>query len=145
MRFGELLARRWGEAQSALGLPPGAVKLTWDIGPFPHFKSKRGYGVTFHHGGSCCHLRFAKKTLTAPIHRADGLIRHELGHVFDFVCEAPELDAWAETRGVSLPKTQERRADAIAEAIWGVPVRYDKDLVQSSTKGVAPRPKHLGL
>ena len=143
--FGDLLDRRWGETQAALGLPPRAVTLTWDIGPYPHFKSKRGHGVTFHRGGPSCHLRFAKKLLTSPTHRADGLIRHELGHVVDFVCDKDRLNEWAVTKGIRLPPTAERRADAIALAIWGEPVRYDKDLVQSSTTGVHPRPRHLGL
>lgn len=145
MDFGQLLSRRWGEAHTALGLPPGTLGLSWDIGPYPHFKTKRGYAVCFHKGPQSCHLRFAEKTLRAPVHRADGLARHEMGHAIDFCCDADALDAWGLSRGVKIPRTPERRADAIAEAVWGDPIRYDSDLVQSTKNGVYPRPRHLGL
>jgi hypothetical protein len=44
-----------------------------------------------------------------------------------------------------LAKTTERRADDIAEAVWGTALKYDHDLVQNTTTGVTPRPRHLGL
>lgn len=146
-RLAALLLQRWGEVQTALGLAPGAVSLRWDIGPYAHFKKRRGYAVTFHLNSTTCHLRFASKTLTAPFQRVDGLIRHELGHVTDMLIEKKILDKWAIGRRVKLPKTPERRADAIAEAIWGSPIFYDADLVQTTCEigTVCPRPKRLGL
>lgn len=141
----DLLTLRWMEAQARAGLPPGEVTLTWDVGPYEHFNKPRGYAVTFNWGKPHCHLRFAEKMLTAPLHRVDGIVRHELGHVLDIVVPKKRLDQWARGRSVRLPSTVERRADAIAEAVWRSPIRYDDDLVQSTTTGVAPRPTHLGL
>jgi hypothetical protein len=143
--FGNLLHRRWDEACASLGMNAHEIQITWDIGPYPHFQKKRGYAVAVAHANGTYHLRFAEKTLRVPVHRADGLIRHEIGHVVDFLFSEPELDAWAFKQGVTLPSTPERRADAIAAAIWGEPIRYDDDLVQSTRIGIAPRPEHLGL
>ncbi|MAH47891.1 hypothetical protein CMI37_18865 [Candidatus Pacearchaeota archaeon] len=56
------------------------------------------------------------------------------------------LDNWAMRRGVALPRQElgELRADAIAHAVWGMPLHYDKDTVQSTCCGTAFRPSHLG-
>ena len=143
--FAQLLSSRWLEAQNAVGIP-GQVRLSWEITPdYPHFKKKRGYGVTFHNGGPACHFAFAPKILHADITRADAIIRHEIGHVLDLCVRPDHLDAWAKSRGILLSKTTERRADDIAEAVWGTALKYDHDLVQNTTTGVTPRPRHLGL
>jgi hypothetical protein len=143
----QLLAQRWMEAQARAQVPPGLVKLTWDLGHYEHFSKPRGYAVTFNWGKPHCHLRMAHKILKAPEHRVDGIIRHEIGHVLDLTRPAAKLNRWAIGRRVRLPGPVggERRADAIAEAVWRSPIRYDDDLVQSTTHGVAPRPAHLGL
>lgn len=141
-----LLTRRWVEAQARAQVPPGAVELTWDLGDYEHFHKPRGFAVTFNWGEPHCHLRMSPKILSAPVDRVDGIIRHELGHVLDLTRPAEGLDRWARSRGVKLPHTPERRADAIAEAVWRSPIYYDEDLlVQSTTRGIAPRPAHLGL
>ena len=143
--FSQLLSSRWVEAQHRLGIP-GRIRLTWEItDEYPHFRKKRGYGVTFNDGQPVCHMAFASKILIADPERADGIIRHEIGHVMDLCVPEDALDHWATAQGVQLPKTVERRADAIAEAIWGQPLRYDADLVQTTGRGRAPRPRHLGL
>jgi hypothetical protein len=145
-RFAQLLSSRWVEAQQRLGIP-GQIRLSWEItDDYPHFKTKRGYGVTMWDGKPACHMGYASKILHADHKRADGIVRHEIGHVMDLCLPAGALDQWAASQGVQLPKTVERRADAIAEAIWGEPLSYDKaDLVQTTGKGHCPRPKHLGL
>ena len=146
MDFYELVAVRWREAGKVVGFDPSKVDLIWGVGDnYPHFKDKRGYGVTFYETGIPCKLLFSSKVLRAPFHRVDGVVRHEIGHVVDMVFPEAQVDAWAETIGYSLPHTPERRADAIAEAIWKEPIRYDEDLVQSTKHGVYPRPRHLGL
>lgn len=142
MSFEDLVALRWGEACAVTGAPDSWV--TWDYGSYPHFKKKRGYGVTFLLPDKC-HLRFAKKICRAPEHRADGILRHEIGHVIDLMVPAGDLNQWAAKQGYILPSTQERRADAIAYVIWKEPIRYDSDLVQSTKKGVTLRPARLGL
>jgi hypothetical protein len=143
-RLEGLLGRRWAETRNALGPLLVGVDLTWALGDYPHFRTKRGYGVTFHKGPRYCHLLFAKKMLRAPEHRVDGILRHELGHVVDLTVDPAELNRWAAARGTRLPSTVERRADAVAEAIWRSAIKYDTDLVQSTTTGVFPRPAHLG-
>lgn len=156
--FGGLLQQRWAEALEAIQLPPGTLNVTWALGTdYPHFKTKRGYGVTFFDSkpgkvpptvpkaGPSVHMMYAKKILEAPFHRADGIVRHEFGHVLDLCLPSRSVDRWALQRGIRLPHTDERRADAIAQAVWGEPILYDKDLVQSTSTGVSPRPRHLGL
>lgn len=143
--FQRLLQMRWSEAASSVGIRPDCIRFTWDIGPYDHFKKPRGYAVAISNGDGSYHLRFAEKTLQAPVHRADGLIRHELGHVLDFLFPADQLNRWAKSRGVHLPPTPERRADAIALAVWHEPILYDQDTVQSTRIGQHPRPEHLGL
>lgn len=152
--FSALLSRRWNEAQVALRSIPLSVKLTWDVTPnYPHFKTPRGYGVTFLRGhsrdrGTCfCHMQFAPKILDADGHRCDGVIRHELGHVVDFAVRSSPLNVWARKLGIDLPATPELRADAIAFAIWGTPIFYDTTLFVQTTfpYGTLPkRPAHLG-
>lgn len=142
--FGRLVMRRWLEACAATGLNPSAIALPWDIGPYEHFRKRRGYAVAIDDGKGSYHMRFAAKTLKAPRHRQDGLVRHELGHVVDYLVPRKRLDAWAKARGVTLARTDERRADDIARAVWGVPLRYDTDDVQSTRFGVTPRPIRLG-
>lgn len=88
-------------------------------------------------------LAFAAKTgsLARPFIR--GLMRHEFGHAIDFRYGKGALER---TLGIKLPAGVERRADAIAEAVFGDPIVYGgKHLVQCvSCKGEYPRPKKLG-
>lgn len=143
--FEKLLVRRWLEACAAVQLDPMSVNITWDIGPYPHFDQPRGFAVAVNRADGSYHIRFAKKTLHCQMHRADGLIRHEIGHIIDFLYAPEDLNHWARQRHVHLPPTDERRADAIAYAIWGQPIKYDEDTVQSTRVGVHPRPEFLGL
>ncbi len=146
MTFDELVALRWEETAEAVDFDPVKVDLVWGVGGgYPHFKTLRGYGVTFWDGKPPCRLLFAQKILQAPFHRQDGIVRHELGHVVDMVFGKKKINRWAKQKGVSLASTDERRADDIALAIWGEPIRYDRDLVQSTSYGEYPRPKFLGL
>lgn len=138
----ELVSLRWEQAQDALGPMPG---FTWDIGDYPHFEKERGYAVTLIDSPTQCHIRFAMKILDAGRHRVDGIVRHEIGHVVDCLIPRNELDMWAHKLGVLLPKTTERRADAIAFAIWKKYIYYDEGDVQSTLHGVYPRPARLGL
>jgi hypothetical protein len=142
--FGRLVQARLREAERNLD---GQLPVSWDVGPYAHFRKPRGYGVTFCHRGNtgpCAHMRFAPKILHAPLHRQDGVLLHEIGHAVDHICPARALDRWARQNGVRLPKTPEQRADAIALAIFGVPVRYDQELVQSTRYGAPKRPAQLG-
>lgn len=132
--FGELLR----QAEEAHG--PLPVALT--IGPSEQFPKKRNYayctnpefGEQFGAEQGCCVIVVAPKILNADPPRVLGLLMHELGHAVDFLVTPDHPNHGSE-----------RRADALAQAIWGIPIRYDGDTVQSTCCGVHPRPAHLGL
>lgn len=142
-----LCQQRQEDVERAIG---SRLSLTWDIGPYAHFNTPRGFGVTFHSHSNPnwgdCHIRLSKKLLTAPASRQDGIIRHELGHVVDLSFGRGSVDRWAARRGVKLPSPQqgELRADVIAHAVWGKPLLYDADTVQNTVVGVPVRPAYLG-
>jgi hypothetical protein len=148
MTMGRIAQRRQAQAERALGVK---LPLTWDVGPYGHFRTPRGFGVTFHQHNNpswgTCHIRLAEKLRHARPDRQDGIIQHELGHVIDLILPHKPLDRWCAARGVTLPpqKHGEIRADAIAHAVWGKPLRYDSDTVQSTLHGSPFRPPHLGL
>jgi hypothetical protein len=129
----------------------------WDVaGPFScefevlpdnrYFPSPRDYAFC-QYNPDTGHIRIglAPKFLSASRSRQDALIRHELGHAIDFIVPPPVLDEYAANANVVLSITPERRADDIAYLVWGVPLRYDMDLVQHLSQGNYPRPAHLGL
>jgi hypothetical protein len=138
--FLRLVELRVRQAEEATGKK---LNVTFDIGEYPHFKKKRGFGVTFIEPEHC-HMRYAEKLCYEHLSRADAIIRHELGHVVDGLVNPQKLNSWARTQGFTLADTPEVRADDIAEVIWGTPLRYDKDTVQNTIRGRPARPKHLG-
>lgn len=77
--------------------------------------------------------------------RIEAILRHELAHAIEFYLGEREVRRLAEQDGYRLPRGPERRADRVAEIIWGEPVYYDRDLVQTLERGTRPRPRHLGL
>jgi hypothetical protein len=144
----QLAARRQQEAENSLGV---SLPVSWDIGPYKHFRNPRGFGVTFTHHKNpkwdSCHVRLSKKLLDSDVGRQDGIIQHELGHVIDIMVIPDHLDRWALNRGVRLPpqKLGELRADAIAHAVWQKPLLYEEPyFIQNTEKGVFPRPRCLG-
>jgi len=141
----QLLSTRWEEVQARLLPLMDTATLSWDIGDSPLFRATRCNASTTGDGGAHCHVRFCSRLLEALLHRVDGVTRHELGHVIDFVVPYMTLDSWAQQQGVWLPTTPERRADAIAALVWGEPILYDTETVQSMKYGVPLRPEHLGL
>lgn len=70
------------------------------------------------------------------------MMAHEMGHAIDFAYGAKRLES---DLGVKLSTDTERRADQIAEAVFGFAIRYDPKCAytQSLTKGVYPRPEGL--
>ena len=141
-----LLSVRWLEAQREIGplLPPD-VLLSLEIGDSEHFRTSRGYATTKVLSQSRFHITFSDKVLHCPSGRLDALIRHELGHVLDFSVPTRRVDQWAQSRGVTLPATVERRADSLALAVWRQFIRYDAEDVQSLSVGNFLRPERLGL
>lgn len=139
-----LLTLRWQEAVAALPAL-SSVSLTWDVGESTLFLSPRCTASTTGDGSAACHVRFAPRFFTLPEQNRDAVIRHELGHVIDLTIPWMTLDEWGQSRGLWLPTTPERRADAIAYTLWGSPIYYDEQLIQTIQVGIHPRPEHLGL
>jgi hypothetical protein len=120
----------------------GPLQVRFTLGHPDDFPKKRNYafctnpdhGHEFGTDPGWCLIVVAPKILKAEVPRVLGLLMHELGHAVDFLCtpDHPEHGS-------------ERRADAIAQHIWGIPIRYDGDTVQSTCCGVHPRPPELGL
>ncbi len=90
----------------------------------------------------------APKFLKAPRDRQDALLRHELGHAIDFLIDPDQLDKIALQFNRVLSTTPERRADDIAEMVWGNKICYDQELVQTlhcANGNFHLRPSKLGL
>jgi len=141
----QLLSERWLDVQRVVGSLVSGVQLSLEIGHSEHFRSPRGYATTKVLSPSRFHITFSDKVLRCSVDRLDALIRHELGHVIDFATDREAANRWARSRGIDLPPTPERRADAVAFAVWRQMLRYDADEVQSLTEGAWARPEHLGL
>jgi hypothetical protein len=87
----------------------------------------------------------APKLVHADKDRVEAVLRHEFGHAVDFAAGEKNITQLARNVGYPMPNTPERRADAIALLVWGKPIRYDADTIQSLCRGVSPRPAYLGL
>jgi hypothetical protein len=74
---------------------------------------------------------YAPKLERADAARIEGVLRHEFGHALAF--------------HVYTPDHAERDADTVAALVFGAPIRYDADDVQTTGEGVTPRPRRLGL
>jgi hypothetical protein len=91
-----------------------------------HFlKQPTARDLAWYEGGVVTVLR---RALRGPAGRFEGLLAHELGHAAD-----PDTDR----------PYAERRADALAKAALGAPIRYDNEDVQNLDHGVTPRPARL--
>jgi hypothetical protein len=88
-----------------------------------------------------CVIAVASKLEEADGDRVQAIIRHELGHALDFLYGRKALER--KFRG-SLPVGPERRADLIAQLVFGDIIRYDREDVQTlDANGVFPRPHYL--
>lgn len=87
-------------------------------------------------------IAFAPKTETLPTKYIDGLMAHEFGHAIEFRYGRKELERLFKTR---LPDSIERRADKIAERVFGRPIEYgDLDIQCIACGGKSVRPRRLG-
>lgn len=144
--FVELYVTRWGQVKDIFDAIP-FPKMSF--GEYHHFNTARGFAVTFFEPKiQRCNVLFAEKILDEGKAKIDAIIRHEFGHVVDFLLSPGEVDLIAGRAGYLLPKTAERRADAIAYVIWRQIIFYDKEtLVQTldAHHAYPVRPVHLGL
>jgi hypothetical protein len=128
---------RQAEAHCGRSLEVALVLWKPEAFPYPRnyaFCSNPRYGAEFGAWKGCCSICVAPKILQADTARVHGVLMHEIGHAVDFLCTPGHPNHGSE-----------RRADDIAQQIWGIPIKYDKDTVQSTCCGVHPRPAHLGL
>ena len=110
------------------------VNVTVAVGDSSDFPAARDYAYCSwepgHHGGSGT-ITVAPKLLRAPRHRQEGILRHELAH--------------AALMSADLDHT-EHECDAVAEALFGSPIYYDADDIQTVSKRAAVhrrRPAYL--
>jgi hypothetical protein len=87
-------------------------------------------------------IAFAPKAEQLPLNRLRGLMRHEFGHALEFRYGVAELERRLQRK---LPDYSERRADVVAEAVFGEPILYDQRNIQCVRVAGAKkrRPKHL--
>lgn len=101
-----------------------------------------GYCQEPDYAGDAFKIAFASKIERLAQKNIDGLVAHEFGHALDFRYGRRRLE---HELGVRLPNGTERRADAIAEAVFGHAIKYDNKLVQCvRCRGRSPRPRRLG-
>lgn len=72
----------------------------------------------------------APKLLLGDTPRVEGVLRHEFGHALLFF--------WGHL------DHGERDADNVAEQVFGDPIFYDRETVQTLCEGLRPRPAYLG-
>ncbi len=121
-----------------------AIPVRAEEGHSDHFASERGCAVTRSTPQGWV-IVFAEKMRNMPDATVDAVVRHEIGHLMDFSIPTDFLDELARSRGMILPSTLERRADALAEWLWGDRLYYDDRLIQTLAGGTSPRPESLGL
>jgi len=91
-------------------------------------------------------IAFSPKFRHSERDRIEAVLLHEFGHAMDFLAHrCPPLPLDRADDPAVLRQGSERRADALAEGLWGVKIKYDNDTVQSLCCGVRPRPSALGL
>lgn len=83
-------------------------------------------------------IGLSPRLVDEPLHRVNGILRHEFGHAIDELYADSTLQR---DIGADLPATLEARADVIAGSIWG-PIWYDDDAVQTTRYG-SLRPQWL--
>ncbi len=127
--------------------------MAFGLGPAHMYPMPRNYAfyvqpnhaAEFGGDGRTGLILVAPKMLEATKDRAEGVLRHEFGHAMDLQAnKVPQLlPKFAQDHACWQPG-KERRADALAESLWGTPIYYDSLLVQCLSHGITPRPTFLG-
>lgn len=107
-------------------------EVTLSVGKASEFPKPRNMAYTYHDDVTGDMLMVvAPKLLRGRRERIEGVLRHEFGHALLFF--------WGQgSHG-------ERDADHVAENIFGAPIYYDDETVQTLRVGTRPRPAYLGL
>lgn len=105
---------------------------------------ERQFAYCMQTGDNGIAIAFAPRAERLPKHNLRGLVFHELGHALEFEYGVKEMEKRLKSK---LPAGIEPRADAIAEQVFGIVMRYDRNLVQCAgrgCRGTSPRPASLG-
>jgi hypothetical protein len=134
-RFVAIMRPDWRSAVEKTGIPPVIpVDLDWEAG-------ESGRAFAFFQWEPEVRFAFSPRILDQPEHRQRGIFRHEVGHAVHHYLGRNRL---RELLGEELEASDERLADQIAEWLYGDPIRYDGETVQSVSQGHTPRPAWLG-
>jgi hypothetical protein len=100
------------------------------IGEPEEFPARRNMAYTVRNKrGDLCIVVAPKLIVCDDEDRVQGVLRHEFGHAA----------LWhLERNGHS-----EKDADAMGEDLFGDPIYYDEETVQTLSPGIRPRPNHL--
>jgi len=147
-QLASLFERRLNEVRHACG--PMSICLI--EAPAHHFPMPRSYAFFSVHCGPFVQappgtsiIAFSPKFRHATNDRIEAVLLHEFGHAMDFLGQKfPALPADRAHDPAVHRQGTERRADALAEGLWGMKIKYDNDTVQSLCCGVRPRPSALG-
>ena len=141
----ELVQQRVEDLYNAFGIE---FPFYFKVVDARYFPSNRDYAFChYNEATGTITLGVAPKFFHASMDRQDALLRHELGHAIDFIIPSRQLDKIARQFNRVLSSTPERRADDIAEMVWGSNICYDHELVQTlnCTGNIKLRPSKLGL
>lgn len=134
-RFVELVRPDWERAVEKTGIPP---EIPVD---FDSQAGVSGRNFAFFEWSPEIRFAFSPRIVNEPIHRQLGIFRHEVGHAVHYYLGREQL---RQLIGEELESSDERLADQIAEWLYGEPIRYDAETVQSIHRGRTPRPSWLG-
>jgi hypothetical protein len=98
------------------------------VGQASEFPKPRDFAHCQRRPGGLIVVTIAPKLIGQPMYRVDALLRHELAHGLLLTLKQPH---------------SERDCDRTAELVFGAPIRYDAEDVQTLGPGVWPRPSHL--
>jgi hypothetical protein len=129
-----------------LGSP--GLRVHYGVGPESDFPTDRAFAYCMNETGEGGGISVvvAPDFSAQPHSRRAALMQHEFGHAIEYLRGRSfvlnvlhdagfDLDVWGGT---------ERRADALAEVVFGREIRYDTADVQTLGAGVSPRPRRLG-
>lgn len=100
------------------------------IGDPEEFPARRNMAYTVRNRrGDLCIVVAPKLVVSDDEGRVQGVLRHEFGHAA----------LWHLERN----NHTEKDADAMGEDLFGAPIYYDEETVQTLSSGSRPRPNHL--
>ena len=136
--------REFAAAKRAAERVIGPMRVTLRVGTWDDFEEQRAFAYCV--DGDPIMIVVAPDFAEQPAYRRVALLRHEFGHAIEFAVGPSVVLNMIDAAGYSLAAWGgvERRADAVAEVVYGAPIGYDTGDVQTIRGGVRPRPLRLG-